>query len=283
MADHHEATAEPAIDPSADVHPTATIGAGTKVGPGVIIGPGVTIGRHNTLHARCIIVRDTTIGDGNDIHPFAVIGGDPQDRDYNPQTPGTLVIGNDNTFREHTTLHRSTEPGPQTRIGHRNYCMVGFHVGHNCSVGDDNTFANYTMLAGHVRMGSGNVLSGSVGVHQFCNIGDGSMFQYGAGVSTHAPPYLVYATGINHIAALNKVGLKRNPKLTDQDRDEVRTVFRAVYRSKKSNPMLDRVEQLLAEKSWGEPATHFLTFIRDSIKDPDPRRSSRAVCNFGRT
>lgn len=272
----------PLIHPTADVHPAAEVGPGTVVHAGVIIGPNVTIGADNTLHPRCIIVRDTTIGDRNEIHPYVVLGGDPQDRAYDPETPGTLVLGSDNILREHVTLHRSTEPGPPTSLGNHNYLMVGTHAGHNCEIGDHNTMSNNTLFAGHVRVGSRNVFSGGVGIHQFCNVGDGSMFQYGAGLSTHCPPFCVYATGVNNLAALNKVGLRRNPDLTDEDRDEVRTVFRAVYRSRKSNPIIDRVEKLQSNQAWGSAAEQFLRFIHDAVNDPDPRRRDRAICQFRR-
>jgi UDP-N-acetylglucosamine acyltransferase len=276
-----DATAE--VHPSAVVDESASIGAGSVIGPGVIVGPRVRIGAGNTLHARCVIQQDTSLGDRNAVHPFVILGGDPQDRAYSPEAPGGLVIGDDNIFREYVSVHRATVPDQTselTRIGNRNFLMASSHVGHNCVVGDGNTLANSTALSGHVRLGSGCVLSGTVGVHQFVNVGDGSMFQFGAGLSSHAPPYCVYATGINVLVALNSVGLARNPEITASDRSELKEVFRAVFRRRGARPMETVAEELLERRAWGAAATNFLTFIRERSHDPDPRRSKRGICGL---
>ena len=50
----------------------------------------------------------TTLGENNVIHPFAVIGGEPQDFSYKGQ-PTRVEIGDHNIIREGVTIHRGTE------------------------------------------------------------------------------------------------------------------------------------------------------------------------------
>jgi len=77
-------TQSPKIHPSATIHesasidPSAIIGEGATIEADVIVGPSCTIGAGTRLRTRAIIVENVTMGEANDIHPYAVIGGDPQ-------------------------------------------------------------------------------------------------------------------------------------------------------------------------------------------------------------
>src|SRR5690349_8549182 len=91
------------IHPTAVVSPRAEIGDDVEIGPYVVIEAGVRIGHRNV------------------VHPFAVIGGDPQIRKTASTLSaankrGDLVIGDDNVIREHVTINvssgvRSTQVG----------------------------------------------------------------------------------------------------------------------------------------------------------------------------
>lgn len=262
------------VDPSARIDPTAVIGPNVTVGQDVIIGPHCSIGAGTILRPRCIIVQHTTLGEANDIHPYAVIGGDPQDKSYDPARPGETIIGDRNVIREHVTISRANWNGGPTRVGSGCYIMALAHIGHNVQVGDNCILANTALLAGHARIGHGCVMSGGTGVHQFTNVGDGVMFRGGAMVSMHVPPFVVVMSG-NCIGALNKVGLMRNPTITSQDRVELKEVFRAVYRTRSATPMAELLGDLRA-KSWGSGATRFLDFIADALTQDPPRR--RGIC-----
>jgi UDP-N-acetylglucosamine acyltransferase len=219
------------------------------------------------------------MGSGNDVHPYAVLGGDPQDRAMDPLKRNAVIIGNDNIIREHVTIHRGTGDGAPTRLGSGCMLMACSHIGHNCQVGDRVIMANSVMLAGHVRMGDGCVLGGNVGVHQFVNVGDGVMMQGQAGASSHVPPYTVIA-GINGLVGLNAIGLRRNPAFTPEQRAEVKEAFRAVYRLRGGGSLEGTVLELL-ERPWGPPAMRFLTFIRDCLREPKPR--NRGMCRLRST
>jgi len=245
------------------------------VGPGCVIGPRVVIGRECVLRPGAIVQQDTVMGDRNTIGHHAVIGGDPQDRAYDPATPGRLEIGDDNIFREFVSLHRSTEPGPATVIGSNNFLMASSHVGHNCRVDDRNTFANSTALAGHVRMGSDNVLSSCVGLHQFVDVGDLTMFRHSGGASAHVPPFVI-VSGINVIAGVNRVGLSRHPDYGEDDAVAVRKAFKAIYRSRGAGAIGETAAALLAEER-SPAARRFLSFFGEVLAHEDPRRQRRGI------
>lgn len=268
------------IDPSADIHPTAridptsVIGPGVRIGPDAFVGPQCSIGPNCFLHERAIIVRRTTMGEGNVVHPYAVLGGDPQDRSYKPDQPGELVIGDRNVFREGSTFHRGNWNGPPTRIGSNGYFMVQSHLGHNAQAGDFVTLANAACLAGHASLGSYCVMSAFSAIHQFCSVGEGVMFQACGRASMHVPPWVIVA-GTNQVAGLNAVGIRRNPTLTPQDRVDIKRVYRVLYRQRKGSS-IDAALTELEGAEWSPAARRFIDFIRTALNQDPPRR--RGVC-----
>src|SRR3954462_221403 len=70
------------IADTACVDPRAEIADDVEIGPYCVIGPDVKIGRGTRLIAHVCVLGVTSIGANNVIHPFAVLGGDPQDVSY---------------------------------------------------------------------------------------------------------------------------------------------------------------------------------------------------------
>lgn len=266
------------IAPDALIHPSATIGEQAVIETGVIVGPRCVVGAGTRLRARCVIVQDTTLGEHNDIHPYAVLGGDPQDRAYNPETPGKLIIGSRNLIREGVTISRGTMPGPDTVIGDSNMLMAQSHIGHNCRVGSFNTFGNGASLAGHVHLGDRVTLSGFALVHQFVDIGDLCMFQGGAAVSMHVPPFvIVTASTRNTLAGLNTVGLRRTPGFTDEDRTQVKRLFRRLFRDRGAAALGPLLEQVRAEP-LSPAGSRLVEFCQRAMNPENPRRA-RGLCS----
>ena len=108
----------------------------------------------------------TTIGAGNRFHAGCVIGDAPQDLKYKDE-PTRLRIGDNNVFREHVTVHRSTKPDAETIIGSHNFFMANSHVAHNCAIGDHVILANGALLGGHAVVQDRAFISGNCLVHQF--------------------------------------------------------------------------------------------------------------------
>src|SRR5438105_13309735 len=117
----------PKISPLALVDPNARLAEDVEVGPFCLIGPNVIIGPGCKLLSHVVVAGHTTIGRDNIFHPFAVIGGTPQDLKYQGG-PMKLEIGNGNVIRESVTIHIGTETGGGiTRVGDRNLLMINAH------------------------------------------------------------------------------------------------------------------------------------------------------------
>ena len=114
-----------AIHPTAQVDPGARLADGVDIGPWTVIGPNVTLAEGVRVAGHVVIQQDTTVGAGTTIHPFCVMGGDPQHGGYKGEPVG-LEIGENNTIREHSTFNRGT-PGDRklTTIGSNGFFMTG--------------------------------------------------------------------------------------------------------------------------------------------------------------
>jgi len=137
-----------------NIHPTAIVSPATRIAGSVSISPYAVIEDNVEIRERCeigahaVIKQFTTLGARNRVFEHAVLGGEPQDVKFKGER-SYLVISDDNLIREFCTLHRASGEGEVTRIGSRNFLMIGVHVAHNCVVGDDNLFAYGVMLSGH--------------------------------------------------------------------------------------------------------------------------------------
>ena len=247
------------IDPTAFIHPTAQLGEGVTIGRFAHVGPHCVIGPGTTLMHNATVLAHTTMGANNAVHPGAVLGGDPQDRAFDPRLPGRLIIGDDNIFREAVTLSRSTGDERPTRVGNGCMCMANSHAGHNALVGDKVILVNSAVLAGWTEVGNNTTLSGFCGVHQFCRVGEGVMFRGRAIATKHIPPFVVL-TEFNQIAGLNRVGIRRNPNLTAQEREDIRIAYRAFYKGPLTRPLKDRLAAL-ESLDLAPAAERFRSFI----------------------
>lgn len=226
----------PKISPLSLVDPAARLADDVDVGPFCTIGPDVQVGKGTRLISHVVLTGRTTIGEGNIIHPGAVLGAAPQDLKFKGEPTG-VEIGNHNHIREHCTIHCGTLYGGKihgggiTRVGSNNLLMINTHLGHDCQLGSRCILANNVMLAGHVVIGNNVVLNGGVGVNAFVTIGD---FSYIAGYAQihHDVPPFVRISGNDRIRALNSVGLKRGG-FTESDIEALEEAVRSLFISKK--------------------------------------------------
>lgn len=247
------------------IHPTAIIHPRAQLGPGCSVGAYAIIDEHVMLGADCIIgphvhlTGHTSIGARNRFHSGCVIGDAPQDMKYTGM-PTRLRIGDDNTFREHVTVHRSNRLDEATEIGNQNLLMASSHVGHNSTLGNGNTLANGALLAGHVTLADRVFLSGNCLVHQFCRVGRLAMMQGGAAISQDLPPFCM-ARGDNGISGLNIVGLRR-AGFTAEQRLELKRAYLGIFRSELTRAAT--LESLSGRFETSSPAHELLEFIRGS-------------------
>ena len=236
----------------------AELGEGVRVGPYAVVEDGATLGAGCEVGAHAVVKRFTTLGARNRVFEHAVLGGEPQDVTFRGQETG-LVVGDDNLFREHVTVHRATRADEPTRIGSRNFLMVGVHVAHDCQVGDDNIFANGAALAGHIRVEDHAFLSNDVGCHQFVRIGRYAMIGGKSKIVQDVLPFFTTDGNPPRARGLNTVGLRR-AGFSAESRRTLRMAYRLLLRE---GLPLDAALAAL-ESVDDEHVRHLVNFIRGS-------------------
>jgi UDP-N-acetylglucosamine acyltransferase len=234
------------IHPTAIISPKAKLGSNIEIGPFCLIGDDVKIGDNTILKSHVVIEGDTTIGKNNIIFPFAVIGVAPQDLKFKGEK-ARVEIGDNNSIREHVTIHIGTMDGAMlTKIGSNCLLMVGVHIAHDCVVGDHVILANNATLAGHVEVGDYVVIGGLSAIHQFARIGVGAMIGGMSGVEGDVIPYGTVMGERASLAGLNLVGLKRR-NISREDIHALRNFFKKVFEEKSEVNFQKRVDEVKSE------------------------------------
>jgi UDP-N-acetylglucosamine acyltransferase len=219
-----------AIHPTAIVEDGADVHESVSVGPYSIIESGAVIGAECVIESCVRVFGATRMGRGNRVCHGVTLGAEPQDLGFSPERRKPLTIGDRNHFKENVNVSCGLHSAEGTRIGSENYLMSFSHVGHDCSVGDSNIFANAATLAGHVELEHHAFLSGQVAVHQFCRIGAYAMIAGVTGVPQDVPPFVIADGHRAKIVGINSVGLRRNGFSAEQ-RNRIKAVYRIVFRS----------------------------------------------------
>jgi UDP-N-acetylglucosamine acyltransferase len=217
------------IHPTALVDGRAEIDEGVDIGPYCIVGPRVILGAGTRLFAHAVIEGPTVMGQGNIVHSFAVIGGEPQHKRHQGG-PTRLVVGDRNVFREHVTVHRGTEESQRTSIGSENLFMVGSHVAHDVTVGSHVTVANGVQLAGHGVVDDYATFGGLSGIAQRVRVGESSFVAAGAMVERDVPPFVIVQGDRARVRGLNKVGLRRRG-VSEESLAALERAYRAIFSS----------------------------------------------------
>ena len=246
------------VHATAIVSANASLAAGVRVGPYAVIEDDVEIGPGCEIAAHAVVKRYTRIGARNRIFEHAVIGGEPQDVKFKRET-SYLEIGDDNLIREYCTFHRANGEGETTRIGSRNFFMVGVHVAHNCVIGDDNIFANEVALAGHITIEDHVFLSNNVGAHQFVRMGRYAMIGGKSKIVQDVLPFFITDGNPSRLRGVNSVGLRRGG-FSDDERRALKEAYKLLFRS--TSPIQNSLREL--DQVDDENVSHLVNFIRNS-------------------
>ena len=218
------------IHSTAIVDPKAELDSSVEVGPYSIIGPHVRIDAGTTVGPHVVIEGHTTIGKDNKFFQFCSIGGAPQDKKWAGE-PTRLEVGDRNTVREFVTFNLGTvQDEGVTRVGSDNWISAYVHVAHDCQIGSNTIFSNNAQLAGHVEVGDWAILSGFVGVHQFCKIGAHAFIGMYTSLTQDVPPYVLVSGNPAGARGVNLEGLKRRGYSREQ-LDGIRGAYKLLYRS----------------------------------------------------
>ena len=230
----------------------------TVIHPTAIVEPGAQLGLDCEIMAHAIVTRHCTVGDRVIVHPFAVLGGDPQYLKFDRATPTGVRIGSGSVIREHVTINRSIHAGQATVLGDNCFFMAASHAGHDCEVGSGVVLGNGTLLAGHVSVGDNTFMGGGSAVHQFCRIGEGVMVAGHASITRDIAPFLMVAER-DEVIGLNAVGLRRRG-VSRAAIAELKRAFQAVFFAPGNIRELAAAE-LAAGRCTAEETKRFLGFF----------------------
>jgi UDP-N-acetylglucosamine acyltransferase len=168
------------------------------------------------------------MGEGNEVHPYAYVGGKTHDMKYQGGVHG-LKIGSGNVFREFTTIHCATSEQQITTLGDNNLILAYSHIAHECVVGNHLVMSSHSALGGHVEVADHVNVGWGSGVHQFCRIGDYAMVGAASKVVQDVPPYMISDGNPAEVRTPNKIGLER-AGFSKEAIAEVRRIFKIFYK-----------------------------------------------------
>ena len=252
------------------IHKTAIISESSKIGNNVeigaysIIGPNVKIEKNTKIHSHVSIIGNTIIGSGNEIFPFASLGTPPQDLKYKGEK-NSLVIGDNNKFREYVNINPGTEQGGRiTKIGNNNLFMVYCHVAHDCNISNNIVLANNVQVGGHVIIQDNAIVGGSCAIHQFSRIGESAMVGGMTGVLSDVIPFGLSLGNRNNLAGLNLIGLRR-AKVSNENIKIMQQAYNKIFESENFRLNIDNLNTELRNNEF---VNRIVNFINSDKKRP---------------
>ncbi len=248
------------IDSKAIVDSQAELADDVSVGPYSVIGADVKIGAGTIIGSHVVIKGPTSIGKENRIYQFTSIGEDPQDKKYAAEIT-RLEIGDRNTIREFTSMHRGTQQDNcVTKIGDDNLFMAYTHVAHDCIIGNNVIMANGASLAGHVHLNNNAILGGFTLVHQFTQVGQYSFAAMGSAITQDIPPFIMVGGKPTRPHGINSVGMERNG-ISTEDIRLIRNAYKIIY--KMNLRLEDAIEKMEDMTSDSKQLTDMISFLRN--------------------
>ncbi len=252
------------------IHKTAIVDKNAKIldnvdiGPYCVVGPEVEIGSNSVLYSHVNVVGNTKIGKNNQIFPFSSIGTPPQDLKYKGEK-NSLVIGNNNKFREYVNINPGTvQGGGITSIGDNNLFMVYCHVAHDCKILNNIVLANNVQVGGHVTIENNAIVGGSCAIHQFSRIGEAAMIGGMTGVLSDVIPYGLSLGNRNNLMGLNLIGLRRS-KVSNENIKKIQSAYEIIFKSVKFRENIEKLDNDLKNNEF---IKKILNFINTDKKRP---------------
>ncbi len=201
---------ETTIHPSAFVEDGATIGKRVKIGPFCHVGPDVVLADGVELMSHVTVLGATTVGEGTQVFPNAVLGCEPQNVKHKGGRT-TLEIGRNNIIREGVTMHRGTDTDRgRTTVGDNCFILAYSHIAHDCAIGNNVTLTYGVVLGGHCVIEDYVIIGGLTAVHQFVRVGHHAFLAGCSAVTGDVIPYGMAEGNRARLHGLNIVGLRRS-------------------------------------------------------------------------
>ncbi|MDD6942771.1 MAG: acyl-ACP--UDP-N-acetylglucosamine O-acyltransferase [Muribaculaceae bacterium] len=217
------------ISPLAFVHPEAKIGDNVTISAFAYIDRDVEIGDGCVIHAHVSILAGSRIGKNNKFYQGCIIAATPQDFRWKGEE-SYVVIGDNNTIREHVIINRSIYKDGKTVIGNNSFVMAQSHVAHDSVIGDSVVIGNSVKIAGSVKIGDYSILSSTALVHEKCEIGKWCLIKGGCRVNNNVPPFVIMAHNPISYFGVNAFILRKG-NFSDELIDEIAKCYRHIYQS----------------------------------------------------
>ncbi len=255
------------IHGTALVDSSACIAGSVSIGPYCVVGPNVKLADNVKLLSHVVVDGHTSVGANTVVHPFVTLGLPPQHANFKGE-PSTLVIGENNSIREHVTMHPGTESGRMTTaVGDNCLFMVGSHVAHDCIIADYVILTNNVALGGHVIVDEFAIIGGLSGIHQYVRVGKHSMIGGCSAVENDVIPYGSVKGNRARLAGLNVIGLRRRG-FSREDIRSLRTAYGLLF--SQGGNMSERLSEVADLFSDHPGVMDIVEFIRAD--------SNRAIC-----
>ena len=252
------------IHETAIIHKKAKLSNNVTIGAYCNIGPNVEIDEGTIIHSHANIVGHTTIGKKNEFFPFVSIGTIPQDLKYKGEK-SSIIIGDNNKFREYVNINPGTEQGGNiTKIGSNNLLMVYSHVAHDCILGNNIVLANNVQVGGHVTIENNAIVGGSCAIHQFSRIGQYAMIGGMTGVLSDVIPFGLSLGNRNNLVGLNLIGLRR-AKIPNSDIKLLQQLYSLIFKDKNFRY---NIENLNSDIKKNKYVKTIIDFINSDKKRP---------------
>ena len=245
------------IHKTAIIDPKAKISSNIEVGPYSVIGPDVEIDDDVIIQSHVTITGNTKIGKKNVFYSMSSIGSDPQDLKYKGEKT-SLIIGVANTIREHVTINTGTKQGGGiTKVGNNNLIMIGGHIAHDCTVGNNIVMANNSAIAGHAVIDDCVIIGAKCGIQQFVRIGKLAMIGGMTGVSRDVIPYGVSTGNRNFLNGINVVGLRRI-KTQNKDIINLTEAYKEIFKTESLNNNLSNLDRKYKDNHLVDEVIQFI-------------------------
>lgn len=130
------------------------------------------------VHETAIIFPGVSIGKGTRIGPYAVIGANPEHRDFWNREYMGVTIGENCYIGTGVTIDSGTLF--DTTIGDNVIILRNAHIGHDAIVEDDCEISANAIVGGHVKLMYASVLGMGAMTKQYVTVGRCSMIGMGA-------------------------------------------------------------------------------------------------------
>lgn len=252
------------------VHPTAVISPQAELHESVEVGPYAIVQGRVQIDAGCKIFPHALVGSphgvvkmgkNNQIYSCAAVGGSPQDLKYKDD-PTQLIIGDNNIFREFTTMNIGTVTGlGKTTIGSDCLFMNYVHVAHDCIIGNNVIIANSSNFAGHVTVEDHVRIGGICQFSQFIRVGKFSYIAGDSAVNKDILPFSM-AQGKYAVArATNKIGLER----AGFEKENINTIHKSIRTLIMGSRTIEEALREISEFNDGSDSLkHLVNFVESS-------------------